>query len=177
MRNQRGFSLAELMVVVALIGIMVSIATPNIMTLWTNIRLKSAARDIMGVFQTTKLEAVKRNATCMVVFNQAIGGTTYNLVSFVDSDGNCEYNPGEPVLRQTLFATAFPSVTLDTTQGGGDGLTFTANDDGNPAIGFKPNGLPINNTGSFGNGTAYLKNTNNNTMQIIVSKSGNIRIE
>ena len=83
--------------------------------------------------------------------------------------------PARAVTR-VLFSERYEGVTFDTSQGGGDGLSFTNNDDGLPSIAFRSNGLTMDNAGGFGPGTVFLRNTKNKTASIEVSSVGNIRI-
>lgn len=173
--RESGFTVIEVMVVIAIIGIMSAIAIPAFSTWLPNYRLRSAARDLYSNFQLAKLTAIKNNTYCAVTFNQPVGGTTYDYVVFLDADDDLEYDAGEEVITKVLWSS-YDYVSYDTSEGGGDGLTFTDNDDNLPMIGFRPNGLPINNALGFGAGTAFLKNTRNRTTSVIVSLAGNIRI-
>ena len=115
------------------------------------------------------------NCNCAITFNQTVGGINYDYVVFVDADSDLEYDAGENVITKVHWRN-YKSVSFDTTEGGGDGLTFTDNDAGLPSIAFRSNGLPRNNIGGLGAGTVFLKNTNNKTISVVVSSAGNIRI-
>jgi len=171
-----GFSIIELLITFIILGILTAIAIPGFARWLPNYRLKSATRDVFSNFQLAKLTSIKSNSYCAITFNQAIGGTNYDYVVFVDADNDLEYDAGEDVVTKVLLAD-YKDVTFDTTEGGGDGLTFTNNDDGLPSIAFNTTGLPKNNSGGFGAGSVFLTNPNGKATKVVVSSAGNIRIE
>ena len=174
--RRAGFTLIELLVAIGLIAILSAIAGPLFLQWIPNLQLTSASRDIYGVLTKAKGEAAKRNRNCTVVFRQTIAGTAYAYVLFEDANGNSEYDAGEPLITSMIN---LPSrVFFDTAQGGGDGLSFTDNDDGNPSISFQPNSVPTDNGGVLLPGTvgAFLKNSSGRTKSIVVNQFGNIRI-
>ena len=170
-----GFTLIEALMTIVVLAILAAVAVPGFSVWLPNYRLKAAARDMVSNFQLAKLTAVKRNTNCAITFNQAIGARTYDYVVYVDSDKDLEYDAGEEVVTRKCW-TDYGSTSYDFSQGGGDGLSFTQNDDGFPSIAFQSKGFPINNIGGLGMGTVFLKNTNNRTTSVVVSSAGNIRI-
>ncbi len=171
-----GFTLGELMVVIAIIAILSAFVTPNLIGWLPNYRMRSAARDIYSNFQKAKLTAIKQHCLCTITFHQPVGGTTYDYVVFIDANNDMEYRAvdGDKIIAQKLLAS-YRSVSFDTSISG-DGLTFPNNDDGLPAIGFRTNGLPRSNTG-ISNGTVHLINTRNRKTSVVISQAGNIRID
>lgn len=67
-RNQ-GFTLLELIVTMAIVGIIVTIGIPSFNNTIDKNRLKGAAETLASQFQNARLEAIKRNATVLVDFN------------------------------------------------------------------------------------------------------------
>ncbi|WP_305045117.1 GspH/FimT family pseudopilin [Geoalkalibacter sp.] len=126
LRSRRGFALIEALVVLGLIGILVSIATPYYQVFMQNASYRSAARDIAGTLRQARAEAVTKNREHRVQIdfaansfqmsrgNQARGTaaaetnwqyfglqTLSPLVDLrgLDGDGNCSNNTDSLDLR------------------------------------------------------------------------------
>jgi type IV fimbrial biogenesis protein FimT len=175
-KRESGFTLVEVLVTFAIIAILSAIAVPGFSRWIPNYRLKSAARDVVSNFQLAKLTAIKKGINCTITFNQVIGGTAYDYVVYEDVNNNLEYDAGDQVVNQVAFSEHYAGVSFDTAQGGGDGLSFTDNDNLLPSFAFRLNGLTRDNAGGSGAGNVFLINTQNKTARIDVSAAGNVVI-
>lgn len=123
LRAQRAFSLIELMVTVAVIAILATVAAPNMQSFFDKNRLVGAAEAIYGQVQLARSEAVKQSANMVMVF--ATGDAW--CAGFARDDGSdcdCTVTDPEdgdacavladgvdPVLRR-VGAASFPGVSL-----------------------------------------------------------------
>lgn len=72
----RGFTIVELMVALALVGIMMTVGTPLIATMIQNSKLSSATRSYASGVQTARAEAIRRNLPVdFVLTNAALSAT------------------------------------------------------------------------------------------------------
>ena len=170
MRKNSGFSLIELLIAIAVIAIIVSVALPNFITWRNNAQLGRAARDLYGSLQKAKMEATKSNRYCAVSFNGVtVGGKTFDYVAYIDdSPFNLQYDAGEQVLSAKSWAE-YPGVSNS------DGVTFPTVAS-KPTISFAPDGLPKDQAGVLQSGSVFLKNQSTKTREISVSLLGNVQI-
>ena len=174
--NKKGLTLIELAIILSIISITSALSLPSMTSLWSNLRLNKAARDLMIHFHQAKMEAVKRNILCTTTFNVSLSGQDYDYVVYVDDDQDLEYDSGESVLKTVKFSDYKSQVGFDLTQGGGDGLSFANNDNSRPSIAFNSRGLSLNNNLSSGTGSVWIKNDRNTQKQVIISTAGMIKI-
>jgi type IV fimbrial biogenesis protein FimT len=181
-RDEIGFTIIEVIVVVAIIGVIASIGIPGFSRWMPNYRLRLAVQELLSSFQLAKTTAIKRNTNCTVIFSIPsinryinIGGVNYVYVVFVDSDRDLEYDAGEQVIRSRKWADYKDDVSFNTNSGT-QGTNFMTNDANLPAISFRSNGMPISNNGLPSGGTVYFKNTNNRTMQVNLGTAGSVTI-
>ncbi|MGD9596972.1 MAG: GspH/FimT family pseudopilin [Steroidobacteraceae bacterium] len=119
-----GFTLMELMIVLALAAVILSIGAPSFAEFRRNNRLTGAGNELLGAMQTARSEAIKRQVPVAVCPSNDPGdagatcsaGAFTGWIVFVDPDNNCvrdTANPREVVLR--VGDTIDPALTVRST--------------------------------------------------------------
>ena len=131
MKKEQGFTLIELMIVVAIIGILAAIAIPNFMTYQAKARQSEAKVGLGGIF-TSATAYFAENSTFTVTTASAIGyspsGTPRYSFYFGGNTANYRFNIGA-TSSATCHGTNVPGVAA------GGALTSTASDFTAGAIG------------------------------------------
>src|SRR6266480_6471322 len=116
-RTQRGFTLTELMVTVAVAGILAMVAVPNMRTFLQNNRLSAASNDLLRSFYLARTEAIKHQtnvAVCASAVPTAAAptcsyGAFNGWIVFQDTNFNWQWDNGEPIFeRHVLLDTSLP---------------------------------------------------------------------
>lgn len=95
-RPERGFSLVELLLSIAILTILLIISVPTLLKAYRSYQLKDAASRLSGILKSTRFSAIRKNApiNCQVREN----GTSYTI--WVDLNGDGVAQSTEP---QTLI--------------------------------------------------------------------------
>lgn len=84
--GSRGFSLVEMLVVVAVIGLMVSTTLPAFHSMRRRNAVRAAAGEIRGIFHVARSRAIARGSNTGLKFVQAAG--TWSFAMYDDGDGD-----------------------------------------------------------------------------------------
>jgi len=74
--GSRGFTLVEILMTLAVVGILAAIATPRIESLSRTLRIEGSAQAFVGDLNRARTEAIKNNATATVALT---GAQTYRI--------------------------------------------------------------------------------------------------
>ena len=148
MKKNSGFTLMELMTVIAIIAILGAIATPNIIKWISNQKINQAAMEVQSAIQSARIKAVKENLNSRLVFSN---NREYQIFIWSRADGDFVTESAKKKLPV--------GITLST------GLS-----DGSDAVVFGPRGT------TSANGTVTIDGEAGRTRQIQIEFTGNSRI-
>jgi type IV fimbrial biogenesis protein FimT len=80
MRKRAGFTLLELMVVIAIVGILSAIGVPNLIGWRQNMNFTTSVQRTVSVMHSAKMHAVKENIPAVIIFDMG----SQNFRAFVD---------------------------------------------------------------------------------------------
>jgi len=113
--KQSGFTLIEMMIVIAIMGIFAGIAIPNYLSYMPKHRLNGAARQVMGDLMAARMQAVSQNNEFKVFFDLSINNHEYTILDDDDNDGNIddgEWTQTKDIQSEYSNVT-FSNVTAD----------------------------------------------------------------
>ena len=95
----RGFSLAELMVVLAIAAILIAVALPDLRGLFSRHQLDAAVSDLFNAVDLARSEALARGARVQLAPAGADGADwSSGWIVFVDSDGDRRPGPADEII-------------------------------------------------------------------------------
>lgn len=169
MAGARGFTVIEMIIVIAVIGVMAIVAVPYFLGMSPRARLKSAARDIASNMQLTKMKAIRDSSAWVVQFDT--GTSKYRVLS--DDGGDDSWGTGDDTVYKAVSLSDYPGVSFGQDCG-------TVPDEPNPGstdgVSFAGDRVIFNPDGTTGSGTVYLKNGSDTFAVGSLAATGRIKI-
>jgi type IV fimbrial biogenesis protein FimT len=168
----RGFTLTELLVVMAIVAVLATVGMPSMAAIIGSIRLSSASNVFLSNLHLARSEAIKRNSRVVLcksadgISCAGTGGWEQGWIVFHDANNNSSLDSGEAVIER-----ARPLA--------GD-LRFTGNFSVARYVSFVSTGATKLVSGSFQAGTLTLcrqSATGGEARQIIVNAVGRPRTQ
>ena len=154
MSRNNGFTLLELMIVIAIFGVLAAVMTPSFLEWRDRSKVRGDATELRAAFESAKLRAIKHNTNVVVTFPNT---TSYQ--SFIDTNDNGARDAGEDLL---IDRTLSPGVTITDN-------TFVGND-----MAFNSRGMA---NGPNSTGTITMTSPGGERYSVVVSSFGRVRME
>ena len=166
MKNHKGFTLMEALIVIALIAIVVAIAAPKFQKMTRNADLKAAAREIMGDFSYMREKALSGDAT--------LGSRMYQISL---NTGNQSYQLQQCTAGQVSTCPGWSTIQAKNFTAFGSDIGFDASHTTATAYTFQTRGTVTIGTGGATSGSIVLQNNLGSTATITVLTAGRIYVQ
>ena len=150
----KGFTFLEVVIVIAITGILTALAVPGMTAFTDRLRIETAARTISTDLREAKMKSVLDRSDYTVLFDPG-----NNLYELRERQANLPHGVRFGFSPGVLGPPGNPASTPDK-----DGITFTSNK------------AAFNSGGSNSMGTIYITNNYNVTMAISITVTGRIKI-
>jgi type IV fimbrial biogenesis protein FimT len=154
MLRNNGFTLLELMIVIAIAGVLAGVLTPSFLEWRDRSKVQGDATELRAAFESAKLRAIKHNTNVVVTFPDA---TSYSV--YIDTNQNGVRDADEDQIANRTLA---PGVTIT-------GNTFVGND-----MAFNQRGMA---NGPNSTGTITMTSAGGARYSVVVSSFGRVRLE
>jgi prepilin-type N-terminal cleavage/methylation domain-containing protein len=161
MENNKGFTLIEMVIVVAIMAIIAGFSVPHVYGWVSNRRFTSAVDELYVVFQKARIRAIRENADVIVRLDLA----NEECEVFIDKapgagvPPNRSRDPGE----DRVDLVALP-----------EGIDLYGQTFGQPWCGFDNRGIAISSAGT--NGAIRMRNPADRYMGLALNIAGNVQI-
>jgi type IV fimbrial biogenesis protein FimT len=171
-RKDRGFTLVELLIAVAVAAILLGIGVPSFSRVLNTTRLSDASNTLLASMKRARSEAIKRNGRVTLckssdgVTCASAGGWEQGWIMFHDSNHDGDRSRDEPVIERV--------------QAMNTGVRVTGNAHVEKYVSFLANGLSRLVSGGFQAGTVTLCNHSaaaGEARQIVLNAVGRARIQ
>jgi prepilin-type N-terminal cleavage/methylation domain-containing protein len=165
LKKSHGFSLAELMMVVAIIAIMALITAPNLVTGLPSYRIKAAVRDCTSQLRNARHLAIKDKRNVTVTFDAnshmfEVDGRRFPVSGSFTKEYGSGVGFGEGSAANAIGGGSIPS----------DGVDFNGNE-----FSFTARGLAEFGAGAA-NGAVYFTNNRGDSYAVAVSAAGAVAL-
>jgi len=160
----KGFTLVEVIVIVAIVGMLIGIGIPALQRLIVRSKLEGAAKQTATMMLSARFQAIKRGETVLV----QVDTESLDIIAFVDSDLSGSYEGANDTLLNAAALTA--------------GVEFAAPDSQDVIQGFETTGdvgtARFNPDGSAGaTGAFRFADARRNYLEVRVDPIANARVE
>ena len=154
MKKLSGFTIIELLMVIAIGAILLAIGVPNMLSFIKNGRLTSAHNELVSAMQVSRSAAIQNSGAACICSSSTVnaalpvcdGGNNWELgwIAFVDTNTaaitTCVYEPtdGDILLKAWNGAIDGQQLTVRTSSANINGLDY---------VRFNNRGIPITSTG------------------------------
>ena len=172
-RGQRGFSLIEMLVVMALMLILLTLGIPSLLNALHQSKMRGMVQEITVAMRLARIDAIKTSSQGIVQIVPSAGPDKPALVrAFSDRDSNGKLTAGEPVLASFVLPTGVSfedntgKVDKDSVYG------FSADPEGGPNMAIFLSSGSIDQPGAF-----HISDTYGNYLEVYVKTPATARIE
>lgn len=128
--DRRAFTLLEMIVALAIVGVLIGVGTPYLLANLPSFRVSAASRQILGDFRLARSLAVERGVDSFLIFEAT--AVAYTLV--LDTDTTPGVSPGDEVVKTVALGDRYRGIAFGSALVA-DPITFG----GDRAL-FKPRG-------------------------------------